>query len=162
MHNIKTLQSQFPNSGKVEWISLRPIKKEIEIVQKIEVNTAEGIIGDHYKGRSGKRHITLIQAEHLLVVAHLLKLEKIEPALLRRNLVVSGLNLLALKGQRFAIGSDIKSQCILEGTGPCHPCSRMEDLLGKGGYNAMRGHGGITAMVIQDGNIEINDFITVI
>ena len=61
----------------------------------------------------------------------------------------------ALKGQQFKIGSEV----ILEMTGLCHPCSRMKENLGPGGYNAMRGHGGITAKVIAEGTIRIGDEI---
>ena len=53
----------------------------------------------------------------------------------------SGLNLLASNGRRLRIGSD----AVLEITGVCAPCSRMEQILGEGGYNAVRGHGGLTA-----------------
>ena len=74
--------------------------------------------------------------------------------LLRRNLVVKGLNLLALKDKRFAVG-----QAELEYTGQCHPCSRMEELLGPGGYNAVRGHGGITARVLTAGQICVSDLV---
>jgi len=71
----------------------------------------------------------------------------------RRNIVVSGLNLLALKGKQFRIGS-----VVLEYTGLCHPCSKMETALGPGGYNnAMRGHGGITTRVIEAGEIALGD-----
>ena len=77
----------------------------------------------------------------------------IDPSLTRRNIVVSGINLLALKERQFIIGADV----ILETTGLCHPCSRMEENLGAGGYNAMRGHGGITAKVIQGGTIQAGD-----
>ena len=72
--------------------------------------------------------------------------------MLRRNLVVEGINLLALKKQKFRIGG-----AVFLTTGLCHPCSRMEKVLGYGGYNAMRGHGGITAQVIIDGMIHIDD-----
>ena len=70
--------------------------------------------------------------------------------------VVRGLNLIALKGVRFHLGS-----ALLEGTGACHPCSRMEQTLGPGGYNAMRGHGGITAVVLEDGDVTLGDTLRV-
>ncbi|MCB1455919.1 MAG: MOSC domain-containing protein, partial [Nitratireductor sp.] len=73
---------------------------------------------------------------------------------LRRNIVVSGVSLIALKERRFRIGS-----VLLEGTGICAPCSRMEEVLGPGGYNAMRGHGGITARVAGAGTVRVADAV---
>ena len=127
----------------------------VEAVQSVVLTPEEGILGDHYSGRNGKRHVTLIQAEHLPVVAAILKTEKVAPGLTRRNIVVSGINLLALKGQRFRIG-----EALLEYTGECHPCSRMEENFGPGGYNAMRGHGGITARVAEGGTISVGDAVS--
>jgi len=120
-----------------------------------EVSTQLGLIGDRYSGRSGARQITLVQAEHLPVIAGCTGRDTVAPELLRRNLLVSGINLLALKDKSFHVGS-----VGLIGTGLCHPCSRMETLLGAGGYNAMRGHGGITARVLSDGQITIGDPVT--
>ena len=119
-----------------------------------------GLQGDHYGGgASGKRHLTLIQHEHLAVVARLLALRdktptvlQVDPALVRRNIVISGLNLLALKNKRFRLG-----ETLLEFTEPCQPCSAMEAALGAGGYNAMRGHGGICARIVEGGMIRIGD-----
>jgi MOSC domain-containing protein YiiM len=73
---------------------------------------------------------------------------------LRRNLVVSGLPLVALKGRRFRIG-----EVVLEGTDACDPCSRMEDALGPGGYNAMRGMGGLCARIVEGGRILRGDTV---
>ena len=140
--------------GQVDWIGIRP-KHRHEVVEmnSIQVSMEEGIAGDHYHNKSRKRQITLIQAEHFIIIESLLK-KSIKPAILRRNIVVSGINIWALKLEKFQIGS-----CILEGTGHCHPCSRMEETLGPGGYHAVRGHGGITAKVIKNGNIEVGDTV---
>ncbi len=150
---MKELFDTMPQVGKVEWIGIRPGKKEqLQEQAQVIVTREHGLEGDHYKGSSKNRQVTLIQAEHLRAVAQILKVDRIDPNLTRRNIVVSGINLQALKDQRFQIG-----EAILETTGLCHPCSRMEENLGAGGYNAMRGHGGITATVMQDGSIRLGD-----
>jgi len=72
---------------------------------------------------------------------------------LRRNLVVAGINLTALQGERITVGPDV----VLELTGPCAPCSKMEAALGPGGYNALRGHGGWNARVLRRGTVAVGD-----
>lgn len=156
MAGIKDLMKSHPKIGKVDWISIRP--QRISAVQSVdEVLAKEGIglEGDHYKSMFGTRQVTLIQAEHLDAVASFLGVEKIDPALTRRNLVISGINLNAFKGEEFQIG-----EAILKYSGECHPCSRIEENLGAGGYNAMRGHGGITAKIIKSGLIRVGDSVS--
>ena len=84
--------------------------------------------------------------------------EPVAPGRLRRNLTVSGLNLLALKNRRVTIGGEV----ILLITGECHPCSRMEKELGPGGYSAMRGHGGLTAHIERGGRLRMGDVVRVL
>ncbi len=148
----------FPRPGRVEWIGIRPDRRgPVAVVDQVDASTEHGLIGDHYSGQSGHRHVTLIQAEHLPVVAALTGLDTLDPAVLRRNLVVSGLNLLALKEHQLQIGD-----AIIQVTGQCHPCSKMEVALGPGGYNAVRGHGGLTAKVIRSGTMRVGDNVVVL
>lgn len=155
---LARLLATFPYPGRVEWIGVRPARRApVEVVDEV-LAIDGGLAGDHYAG--GKRQVTLIQAEHLAAVASILRRPRdsgplpIDPAMLRRNIVVGGISLLALKGRRFRVGA-----AVLEATGPCDPCSRMEEALGSGGYNAMRGHGGVTARVVSGGRIRVGDAV---
>ena len=149
------LFAQFPRAGRVQWIGLRPARDvAMRAVSEAEAKAGHGLAGDRYASGSGKRGLTLIQAEHLPVIAALAGHAEIAPELLRRNLVVSGIPLIALKGRRFRIGD-----VLLEGTDPCDPCSRMEDALGAGGYNAMRGMGGLCARILEGGSLRVGDAV---
>jgi MOSC domain-containing protein YiiM len=151
---LKALLFKRPQAGRLAWIGLRGRRGQpVTSVDGAELIADMGIAGDHRSVRGGgKRQVSLIQAEHLPVIATLVGREQLEPGLLRRNLLVAGLNLLALRSARFRVGA-----CILEGAGSCEPCSKMELALGEGGYNAMRGHGGILARVIEGGRIYLGD-----
>ena len=140
--------------GRVVWIGVRPERGAPLIsLESVMAEAGKGLVGDRYKTKSnGARQVTLIEAESLAAVASYLGRADVEPALLRRNIVIRGINLLALKNKRFRIGD-----VVLEYSGECHPCSRMEDNLGTGGYNAVRGHGGITARILESGLIRRGD-----
>jgi MOSC domain-containing protein YiiM len=149
------LMATLPRPGRVEWIGLRPARGEaMHEVAMAEALAGKGLVGDRYTSGSGKRGVTLIQAEHLPVIAALSGHASVLPSLLRRNVVVSGLPLIALKERRFRIGD-----VVLEGTGECDPCSNMERALGPGGFNAMRSHGGLCARVIEGGAFRLGDAV---
>jgi MOSC domain-containing protein YiiM len=137
--------------GEVIWIGLRPARRQALLpVTHADLDPDAGLIGDHSRGRT--RQVTLIQAEHLTAIGAYLGRDPIDPALLRRNILVRGINLHALKDRTFRLGS-----ALLLTTGECHPCTRMEENLGWGGYNAVRGHGGITARIITAGQVRLGD-----
>ena len=140
--------------GRVTWLGLRPARgADMVMVEAADLERGRGLVGDRYQRLDGARQVTLIGQENLRAIADFLGLDfPVAPALVRRNIVVAGLNLLALKDQRFRLGD-----AVLETSGECHPCSRMEEALGVGGYNAMRGQGGITARVIEGGRVAVGD-----
>lgn len=156
MRTLADLAATLPQVGAVAWIGVRPARREPMLpVAEVEAIAGRGLAGDRYAA-GGKRAVTLIQAEHLEILGRLLGASAPEPGTLRRNIVVRGVNLLALRTRRFRVGA-----ATLEGTGTCDPCSRMEEALGPGGWNAMRGHGGITATIVGGGVIRIGDPVSV-
>lgn len=153
MTALRALIEGYAQPGTVDAIWLRGSRLAVPVAASYADITEEGITGDH--GRPGKRAVTLIQAEHLAVIGAMLGQPAIDAGLLRRNLVIRGLNLNALKGRQVQIG-----QAVLEITIICAPCSRMEAALGQGGYSAMRGHGGWCASVVRSGRINVGDAVT--
>ena len=152
--SIQHLKTQFHCDGSVEWLGTRPGRKcDMSIIQTASLVPGQGIEGDRFKGNlKSKRQVSLIQQEHIDMMSKMLGGEVILPEMLRRNIVISGLNLLSLKGAMFQLGT-----ATLEMTEQCHPCSRMEEVLGVGGFNLMRGHGGILARVLDAGEVSIGD-----
>ena len=155
---IKKLMQNFRKPGVVERITIRSGRLvPVTEVSSVEAIEGRGLQGDRYNSKGGTRQVTLIQFEHLEAMASILGLSEVDFTLTRRNILVSGINLLALKDKTFRIG-----EALLQYSGECHPCSRMEETFGPGGYNAMRGHGGITAKVVAAGKIAIGDAVSVV
>lgn len=151
---LDELMATLPQQGSIVWLGVRPARDvPMQTPQALEARPGSGLIGDRFAARrSSKREVTFIQQEHIDALGSLLGGTQVDPATLRRNIVVRGLNLLALKGRLFKAGD-----ALFEYTGLAHPCSRMETALGPGGYNAMRGHGGITARIVQGGVLRLGD-----
>ena len=162
---LRTLVRRHPRPAIVTAIVLRPARDARAVLVDAAVAVAgRGLEGDRRTSgatRAGPRELTLIQAEHLPLIAAWAGHDAIDPRDLRRNLVVASWNLLAMRSPfpdepvDWRIGDEV----VVRITGPCDPCSKMETLLGPGGYNAMRGHGGVTAAILQGGRLRTGDAI---
>lgn len=126
------------------------------LVERVEVLAGRGLKGDRSaaKASGSARQVSFISLEHIQAVARLLGKTQIDPALLRRNIVISGVNIHALRYQQFTING-----VLFEASAQCHPCSRMDENLGAGGHAAMLGHGGICARVLSEGDIHVGDAV---
>lgn len=161
MSPLQELLAAVPQQGCVRWIGVRPASRAAMIeLEAVEARREAGLTGDHSRpGPRNARQVTLIQWEHLAVISALMGRADDNPVSaheLRRNIAISNINLFSLKGRRFRLG-----QTIMETTGWCQPCARLEERLGPGTFQAMRGHGGITARVLQGGIIRLNDQLRV-
>ncbi|PHX45521.1 molybdenum cofactor sulfurase [Pseudomonas sp. NZIPFR-PS5] len=161
MSPLQELIADVPQRGRVRWIGVRPESRgEMVELDAVEARREAGLAGDHARpGPRNARQVTLIQWEHFAVVSSLMGRAEDNPVLpqdLRRNIVISGINLFSLKNRRFRIG-----QAIFETTGWCQPCARLEQRLGHGIFQAVRGHGGITARVIQSGIVRLDDVLCI-
>ena len=169
MDDLRALTRRFPRIGRIEAIVLRPGRDRAAVsVPSALAQVDRGLEGDRSAARppsrpgGGKRQVTLIQAEHLPLIRAWTGCD-VDATELRRNFVVSGVNLLAQHGLfadqplQVRLGPDV----LIVITGPCDPCSKMDALLGPGGYNAMRGHGGTTARVIHAGVVSVGDAVVV-
>ena len=146
-------------SGVVTAIVLRPARRQpVVVVDTALALAGRGLEGDRASARSHRtRQVTLIDAAVIERVGRQLGLGTIAPAILRRNLVVRGLDLDTARGRWLRVGD-----ALLEVTGPCDPCARMEDVLGEGGWDALRDAGGLTAVVREAGRILVGDGVRVV
>lgn len=143
--------------GKLEWIGLRSERRgDVIVVNSAEAIVDLGLVGDHRmkKTPGSARQVTIISREYIQQICQHSGHSAIDPRLLRRNLVISGMNMNLLRYQRLQIGG-----VILETNALCHPCSRMDEALGKGGTAAMFGYGGLCAKIIEGGVLNVGDAV---
>lgn len=150
-------------AGRLTWIGLRPdASQPPRSVARATAVVGQGLDGDHFRGLpggAGTRQVTLVDAADLLAVGRELGTdEAVDPGLVRRNLVVQGLALSTLRGRRLRVGADV----LLEVTGGCPPCRKMELALGPGGRAALHRRGGLTARVLAGGEVRVGDAVEVL
>lgn len=155
--NLRERLEDVPQVGRVEWIGLAAEKRApLVSTDAAQVAVGTGFAGEHHASTGkGKRQVTLIQHEHFPVMSSILGSE-VHPADTRRNVVVSGVNLASFRNRRFRVGD-----VLLEWSQTCHPCGRMDENLGPGGLQAMRGHGGICAVVLEPGTLRVGDAVSI-
>ena len=128
---LADLLARHAGVGRQTAIFLRPERlSAVLIPQTVDIGL-DGLSGDN--ARPGPRAVTLIQEEQLPVIAALAHVGGVDTALLRRNLVVAGINLTALRNHHLRIGGVVLRLNVQRA-----PCSRTERAIGPGGYNAMR------------------------
>jgi MOSC domain-containing protein YiiM len=114
-----------------------------------------GIVGDRYCGAPAHRRasVTVIGADALDLVAAELG-TTIDPIATRRNIVLRGVDVDALRGMRFSIDSG-SGPVVFQGNRPANPCAWMDRELAPGAFRAMRGRGGVRCEPLTDGTLSL-------
>jgi MOSC domain-containing protein YiiM len=122
-----------------------------EAVDRVMALTNYGLDGDWRSRQNRGGQLTLIEAEALAEIGHVLGYP-VPPGVSRRQIVVRGIRLNELIGQRVRLGS---ARVFVET--PCDPCARMEKTIGAGAWAALEGRGGVRCHVLTGGEICLGD-----
>lgn len=122
-----------------------------EAVERATAQTNYGLQGDWRSRRNRSGQLTLVEAEVLTEIGHLLG-APVPLGASRRQVVVRGVKLSDLIGQRIRIG---EVRLFVET--PCDPCSRMEETIGAGARKALEGRGGVRCFVLAGGELQVGD-----
>ncbi len=122
--------------------------RKIHPVGAVEAVAGRGLRGDRYFDHKDnyKGQVTLFSLEVFTALCDALDLPQASPAALRRNLLVSGLDLNDLVGKSFELQG-----VRLEGTEECKPCYWMDEAIGPGAEAWLRGRGGLRCRILSSG-----------
>lgn len=117
-------------------------------VEAVECVAGQGLKGDRFFGYRPdyKGQVTLFAAEIFAGLCEALGLKGVSPSALRRNVVVSGVDLNALIGTRFELQG-----VQLEGVEECRPCYWMDQALKPGAEAWLKSRGGLRCRILSDG-----------
>ena len=117
-------------------------------VDSVECVAGRGLRGDRFFDfkEDYKGQVTLFSWEIFESLRREQGKPDLSPMVLRRNVLVEGLNLDALIGTRFELQG-----VTLEGTGECKPCYWMDQAVGSGAEEWLKGRGGLRCKIVTDG-----------
>ena len=123
-------------------------------VPQIECVAGRGIRGDRfYDYRDNyKGQITFFSFEVFEKLAGHFGVTSKSPGAVRRNVIVSGIDLNDLIGQEFSIQG-----VRLRGTAHCRPCYWLDQAIAPGAEKFLAGNGGLRAQILSDGVIAVGD-----
>jgi MOSC domain-containing protein YiiM len=148
-------------SGRVEAIFLSSEHGELPApIERVRARAGRGLEGNRYYWDDGGappgQALTLIASEAVEAVAGEGDVS-VEPAATRRNVLTRGIDVNALVGKRFRIGT---VEC--EGVELCEPCTSLEAMTQPGVVKAFVHRAGLNADILTDGEISLGDAVTVV
>lgn len=125
-----------------------PAEHPIAEVDEVFCVTGCGLTGDRFFNHKSnyKGQVTFFAMEVYDDLCQKLGIVNRPPSVLRRNVFTRGIELTALIGQEFVLQG-----ITFEGTEECRPCYWMDQALGPGAEDLLKGRGGLRAKILSDG-----------
>ncbi|MEX0331834.1 MAG: MOSC domain-containing protein [Puniceicoccaceae bacterium] len=122
----------------------------VEARESVQCVAGQGIEGDRYFGykEDFKGQITFISADVADQLQEALALPDFDRSAMRRNVLVSGVDLNTLIGKQFRIG-----EVVFRGSEECSPCYWMDEAVGKGAHQFLKGNGGLRCRIESTGRL---------
>ena len=123
-------------------------------MERVEVETARGILGDRYHG--SKHRQVSIQSLEALRAAEAVFGAPVPAGLTRRNLTVASGVVPSAPGSLIRVGV-----VLLEVVRVAAPCKLLDDTIGPGAQAALRHRGGSICRVLEGGWVSVGDQVSV-
>lgn len=125
-------------------------------VASLTVRAGHGIVGDRYAGRPAHRDaaVTVLAAEAIDDLAAELGVPAPDPLLARRNVVLRGAEVEALRGSTFSLDCGA-GPVLLRGGRPANPCAWLDVALVPGAHRGLRGRAGVRCAALGDGSLRL-------
>lgn len=148
------------SSGHDYWVKRGelPLQHGAASVASVDCLAGRGLRGDRYaqKRNNHKGQVTFISWQTIDQIRRRFDLPDLPTTVFRRNLIVGGINLAELVGQRFSIQG-----VEFEGTEECRPCGWMDRAIADGARAFMQENfrGGLRAKILCDGVLSTTEHL---
>lgn len=129
-------------------------KYAMQRVNEVVCDAGLGLAGDRYHGErpGSKTQVTFISRDVLDSMCRSLGIDELDYSLLRRNILMSGVDLNTLIGKTFAIDG-----IVFEGVEECKPCYWMDEAVKPGALSFLGGRGGLRCRILTGGTLRCHE-----
>lgn len=126
------------------------LEHEVIACQQIDCRAGQGIVADRYFNFKPdfKGQITFFSDEVADALQTALNLPDFDRSAFRRNVLIRGVDLNDLVGQRFRLG-----EVVLTGSEECAPCYWMNEAVAPGAHEWLKGRGGLRCRIVESGQL---------
>ena len=122
----------------------------VETRDSVQCIAGKGIEGDRYFGHKDnyKGQITFFSEDVARGLEEALGVEGFNRSAMRRNVLVSGIDLNSLIGKRFRLGD-----AVFSASEECAPCFWMNEAVAPGAHEWLKGNGGLRCRIESSGEL---------